>query len=70
MLVCFNWDNSALENLCYQGRCHQSGWSGFNLTTKVCIEERGTIVAQGYMSLFQQRQENSCSFNVSSVQLP
>ena len=32
-----------------QGRRHQSGWSGFNLTTfqvKVCIEERGTIVAQ------------------------
>ena len=38
-----------LYDLLIQGRRHQSGWSGFNLTTfqvKVCIEERGTIVAQ------------------------
>ena len=58
--------------LAYQGRRHQSGWSGFNLTTfqvKVCIEERGTIIAQAQKIIRlspPHRQENSSSLASSS----
>ena len=57
-----------------QGRRHQSGWSGFNLTTfqikSMYRRKRDHRCTRLFVSLFQQRQENCCSFSVSSVRSP